>query len=157
MLWVWNAALTDGRPLYEQQSATSGSPVWSPDGQWIVFDARVQSNVPDIWIISSGGGLARQLTEHSAENNTPCFDSKGEWIYFTSDREGGQQLYKIAPVGGTPTRITKGGGFSCQASPDGKFLYYLQSRDRGGLWRLESPCDSLWRRSQCAFARSAPP
>ena len=33
--------------------------------------------------------------------------------------------------------MTKGGGFNCQPSPDGKYLYYLQSREGGALWRLE--------------------
>jgi dipeptidyl aminopeptidase/acylaminoacyl peptidase len=137
MLWVWNAALTEGRPIFEQVSSTSGSPSWSPDGQWIAFDARVKTSVPDIWIVPASGGTARQLTDHPSEDNTPCFDPSGQWIYFTSDREGNQQLYKVAPTGGAPARVTKGGGFSCQASTDGKYLYYLQSRERGALWRLE--------------------
>jgi eukaryotic-like serine/threonine-protein kinase len=138
-LWLWNPAFTDGRPVFDQPSSTSGSPSWSPDGQWIAFDARVKTSVPDIWIVPATGGAARQLTNDPAEDNTPCFDTKGEWIYFTSDREGTQQIFKVAPSGGPATRVTTAGGFSCQVSPDGKYLYYLQNREAGQLWRKELP------------------
>lgn len=137
MLWLWNAALTDGKPIFDQASSTSGSPNWSPDGRWIAFDARVKTNVPDIWIVPSSGGTAMQLTDDPAEDNTPCFDATSEWVYFTSSRDGDQQLYKVARTGGPQSRVTKGGGFNCQVSPDGKFIYYLQGRERGGLWRQE--------------------
>jgi hypothetical protein len=97
----------------------------------------VKTSVPDIWIVPSSGGTATQLTDNPAEDNTPCFDATSEWVFFTSNREGDQQLYKVARTGGPETRVTKGGGFNCQVSPDGKFIYYLQSREQGGLWRQE--------------------
>jgi dipeptidyl aminopeptidase/acylaminoacyl peptidase len=136
-LWLWNAELTEGKPIFDRASSVTGSPNWSPDGRWIAFDARVKTNIPDIWVVVSSGGTATQLTDGPAEDNTPCFDATGEWVYFTSNRDGDQQLYKVARTGGPQTRVTRGGGFNCQFSPDGAFIYYLQSRDRGGLWRQE--------------------
>jgi Tol biopolymer transport system component len=136
-LWLWDAALADGRPLFDRVSAVTGSPNWSPDGRWIAFDARVKTNIADIWVVASSGGTATQLTDGPAEEITPCFDATGEWVYFTSNHDGDQQIYKVARTGGPQTRVTRGGGFNCQISPDGAFIYYLQSRERGGLWRQE--------------------
>lgn len=137
LLYRWNAAFTESTVLFDQPSSVTGSPAYSPDSQWVAFDARVGSPSPDIWIVPASGGEAKRLTDGPAEDNTPCFDATGEWVYLTSDREGDQQLYKVARAGGPQIRVTKGGGFSCQASPDGKYVYYLQSRERGGIWRLE--------------------
>jgi eukaryotic-like serine/threonine-protein kinase len=136
-LWVWNAGLSEGKPVFDRPSQTSGSPAWSPDGRLIAFDARVRTWISDVWIVAASGGEPRQLTDHPAEDITPCFDPSGEQVYFTSDRDGEQQLYRVPVGGGQAARVTKAGGFTCQFSPDGKFIYYLQSRARGGLWRLE--------------------
>jgi WD40 repeat protein len=137
VLYRWDAAFRQSTVLFDKPSQVTGSPTYSPDGQWVAFDARVGSPAPDIWIVPAGGGEARRLTDGPAEDNTPCFDATGDWVYFTSDREGDQQLYRVARTGGPQTRVTKSGGFSCQASPDGKYLYYLQSRERGQIWRIE--------------------
>jgi serine/threonine protein kinase len=136
-VWVWDAGFTQGQPVFRRTSNTSGSPAWSPDGQSIAFDARVDGSVGDIWIVRSTGESPRQLTNDPGEDIVPCFDPTGEWIYFTSGREGELQIFKMPRAGGPPTRVTKGGGFTCQFSPDGKFLYYLQTRNKGGIWRLE--------------------
>ena len=83
------------------------------------------------------GGTPVQLTNDPAEDIVPCFDPTGEWIYFSSGRTGQLQIFKTPSRGGPATQVTKGGGFTSEFSPDGKFLYYLQSRAQGGLWRLE--------------------
>ena len=40
-------------------------------------------------------------------------------------------------AGGPAARVSRNGGFTCQFSPDGKLLYYLKSRQNGGIWRLD--------------------
>jgi Tol biopolymer transport system component len=137
MLWLWNAALTEGKPIFEKPSQTTGSPSWSPDGRSIAFDARVKTSQPDIWVAPADGGPARQLTDAPGEDSVPCFDRTGQWIYFTTDREGGMRLYRVPVGGGAQTPVSTRGGFSCQFSPDGKHVYYLQSRSGGELWRHE--------------------
>lgn len=136
-LWIWNPASTEARPIFSLPSSTTGSPAWSPDGNWIVFDARVKTPTGQIWIGRADGRDARALTEGPSENVTPCFSLKGDEVYFTSDREGPQQLFKLPVSGGKPQRITKDGGFTCQFAPDGKHLYYLKSRRAGGIWSLD--------------------
>lgn len=33
--------------------------------------------------------------------------------------------------------MTQGGGFTCQFSEDGRYLYYLKARNGGEIWRIE--------------------
>jgi len=136
-IWVWNAAMTDGHPLFSKEGGTAGSATWSPDGKWIAFDARTKNAAADLWIAPSAGGEAHLLVGQQGESITPCFDPQSRWIYFTSSRTGSLQLFRIALDGGPATQITQGGAFTCQCSQDGRYIYYLKTRNDGEIWRLE--------------------
>ena len=58
-------------------------------------------------------------------------------VYFTSSRTGSLQLFQVPVGGGTATQVTQGGGFTCQFSADGRYIYYLKTRNGGEIWRLE--------------------
>jgi len=136
-IWVWNSAMTDGHPLFSKEGGTAGSPTWSPDGKWIAFDARTKNAAADVWIASATGGEPKILASELGENLTPCFDPGSRWVYFSSSRTGSLQLFRVPVTGGSPEQITQGGGFSCQFSPDGRYIYYLKTRNGGEIWRLE--------------------
>ena len=135
-IWLWNAAMTDGRPLFSREGGTAGSPAWSPDGKWIAFDARTKNAAADLWISPSTGGEPKILISGPGENITPCFDPTSQWIYFSSSRTGALQLFRIPIAGGPTQQVTQGGGFTCQFSIDGRYLYYLKTRNGGEIWRL---------------------
>jgi Tol biopolymer transport system component len=135
-IWLWNAAMTDGRPVFSREGGTAGSPTWSPDGKWIAFDARTRSAAGDIWIMPVDG-QPRVLVDRPVENITPCFDPTSQWVYFTSTRTGSLQIFRVPIAGGPVTQVTKGGGFRCHFSEDGRYIYYLKSRAGGEIWRLE--------------------
>lgn len=137
-IWIWDSNFRTGFPAFARISQYSGTPTWSPDGKMIALDARVNSSSPEIWVseLRSPGQapVVRQLTR-TQEDMTPCFDPKGEYIYFTSIRNRGMQIYRVRATGGEETQVTQGGGFTCQFSPDGAYFYYLKSRTGGGIWR----------------------
>jgi serine/threonine protein kinase/Tol biopolymer transport system component len=135
-VWLWNADLTDGRPLFSREGGTAGSPAWSPDGKWIAFDARTRNAAGDIWL-SAAGGEPKLVVEHPEDDITPCFDPTSQWIYFTSSRTGSLQIFKAPVTGGQAEQVTQGGGFTCQFSQDGRYLYYLKARNGGEIWRIE--------------------
>ena len=137
-LWLWDAKMSNGRAVFDQPSSITGSPAWSPDGQWIAFDSRVGSARGDIWVMRATGDEARRLTQDPSEEINPCFDQSGENVYFSSSRTGTIQLFRVPFRGGPAVQVTKGGGYTCQASADGKYIYYLQERSAAnGLWRID--------------------
>jgi dipeptidyl aminopeptidase/acylaminoacyl peptidase len=128
----------DRRPsTFNKPGGTPGSPAWSPDGKWIAFDARTKKAAADLWMVAAAGGTPRVLDDHPGEDITPCFDPASQWVYYTSNRTGTLQLFRSPVSGGPATQVTQGGGFTCQFSSDGRYVYYLRTRNGGAIWRLE--------------------
>ena len=63
----------------------------------------------------------------------PRWSRDGRSIYFTSNRSGEWQLWKLDVASGQKTRITDQGGISAFESYDASTLYYSK-REFGGLW-----------------------
>jgi serine/threonine protein kinase/Tol biopolymer transport system component len=114
---------------------TVGSPAWSPDGQHIVFDARVGGNA-DVWMMNADGSQPRRVTTEQSEDVTAAWAPDGDSIVFCSNRSGDQQLWRVPARGGTAVQMTHEGGFAPRLSPDRRFFYYLRSRAGGGLRRI---------------------
>jgi TolB protein len=55
------------------------------------------------------------------------FSPDGQFIYFTSDRGGSPQIYRMPANGGEPQRVTFEGSYnvSPRLSPDGRTLAYI--------------------------------
>ena len=89
-------------------------------------------------MIPASGGKPRRLTSHPANDNIPSFSRDGRWIYFSSNRTGDYQIWKIPPAGGEAVQVTNNGGYAAFESPDGISVYYTQARLATALWRLPS-------------------
>src|SRR5690606_41422188 len=61
------------------------------------------------------------------------FAPDGKSIYFTSDRGGSPQIYRVATTGGAVSRVTFDGSYnvSPRVSPDGRKLAYVTRREGG--------------------------
>lgn len=96
-------------------------PAISPDGKTIAFCYK-----GDIFLVSSEGGQATQLTTHPAYDSRPVWSPDGKTIAFSSAREGGLHLYTVPVTGGTPTRLTfySGNEIPDCFTPDGKEIIY---------------------------------
>jgi Tol biopolymer transport system component len=106
----------EGRPF---------SSAWSPDGRRIVFEWVTPDGNVDIYTADITGGKAVRLTSEPGVDAVPNWSADGQWIYFVSDRSGLHQVWKMPAVGGPATAVSPGFGFEPQASPDGKYIYYL--------------------------------
>ncbi len=76
------------------------------------------------------------MTTDPAEDIVPSWSRDGRWLYFTSNRSGGLQIWKVPAEGGDAIPMTKQGGFEPVESPDGQWLYYTKDRGAAAIWRM---------------------
>ena len=74
----------------------------SPDGREIAFDL-----LGEIYVMPIEGGEARQLTDGVSWNMQPRYSPDGRWIAFTSDREGGDNIWIMGRDGSNPQQVTR--------------------------------------------------
>ena len=106
----------------------------SPDGRTIVFDF-----LGDLYTIPFAGGDAVQLTSGMAYDAQPRFSPDGKSIAFTSDRNGGDNLWTLDLATKKPKQITQGRTNSYRSpewTPDGKYIVVSRGGGAQGLPKL---------------------
>src|SRR5260370_6796705 len=64
------------------------------------------SYLGDLWIANENGSGAQRLTDNQARDVFPRFSPDGNWIAFSSNREGNYDVYVVAATGGKPRQLT---------------------------------------------------
>lgn len=60
----------------------------------------------DLYEVTSGGGVARKLTNGVGYEMFPRFSPDGKWIAFTGQYDGNTEVYLMPAGGGVPKRLT---------------------------------------------------
>ena len=99
----------------------------------------------DLWMASTDGGAATRLTAHPGLEMFPKFSPDGEWVAFTGQYDGDEQVYVVPAAGGVPRQLTwypaRGPlpprwGYDNQVydwTPDGRSVLFRSLRDSTGL------------------------
>jgi Tol biopolymer transport system component/DNA-binding winged helix-turn-helix (wHTH) protein len=133
-IWISNR---DGSSPYQLTAVgVAGTPRWSPDSQWIAFDAHTPDG-PRVLSINVSGGAPTVLTPEKFESQVPSWSRDGKWVYFGSPRSGTEEVWKVPATGGIPIQVTHHGGHAALESPDGKTLYYSKDpRPQPEIWQV---------------------
>jgi Tol biopolymer transport system component/DNA-binding winged helix-turn-helix (wHTH) protein len=128
-LWIANSDGSHPTQLTDRRMANTSDPRWSPDGKKILFNALSPTET-DLFTIEVGSGVIRRLTDSPEDEAETRWSRDGRWIFYSSNKTGRFELYKMPAEGGAPPlQITRGGGQNPVESPDGRFLYYAKNGD----------------------------
>jgi TolB protein len=123
-----------------------GAPAWSPDNQWLIYEAYVNDNL-EIWIQSiDTNGETLQLTNNPAADFSPAWSPDGRRIVFVSNRSGENEIWladldkseeqRYENISQNPTNIDTHPAWS----PDGNSLVWVSEQDgMRQLFRVELP------------------
>ena len=87
----------------------------------------------ELFIADTDGRNPRKLVPGSQIDYNASFSYDGEWIVFTSERDGSADIFRVRTTGMGLERLTADPAFDDQAalSPDGRSLAFVSTRDRG--------------------------
>jgi TolB protein len=130
---------TGTRDRVSSRAGINGAPVFSPDGRMLALALSLDQGNLDIHTLDLSTQVLRRITENASIDTEPEWSSDGEWLYFTSDRAGSPQIYRVEAVpGGRAERLSFEGTYNTRArrNPDGDRLAIVhrnQSQDRIAL------------------------
>ncbi|MBU8870858.1 MAG: DPP IV N-terminal domain-containing protein [Gemmatimonadales bacterium] len=118
------------------------NPIFSPDGNWILFESSAAGNM-DIYRIPADGGDAEQLTFDPGFDSSASWFSDGSQIVFESERSGHKKLWVLIldTEGALPSQLTSGESDegSPMWSPDGTTIVFESNREKAAgsdLWTV---------------------
>lgn len=104
---------------------------WSPDGQFIVYDAVGPRGDVDLWLLPlAGDRKPRPFLRTRFRETQARFAPDGRWIAYSSDETGRHEIFvQTFPLSGGKWQVSDHGGAQPVWRRDGKALFYL-SADR---------------------------
>jgi len=119
---------TKQRSRVSARAGINGAPTWSPDGKKLALTLSGSNGNLDIYLLDLTSQQLTRLTDDPGIDTEASFAPDGSAVYFTSDRPGSPQVYRVG-LGGNerPKRVTFTGSYNARprVSPDGKQLAVL--------------------------------
>jgi Tol biopolymer transport system component len=116
-----------GTPRVVTEKAGAYWHSWSPDGKTLFFVRPEQGSFNFYSIALDGQGGETAVTSGTGVNDDPDISRDGKYIYFSSDRTGSVQIWRIRPDGSSPEQITSDDmvNWTPHPSPDGRWIVFL--------------------------------
>ncbi len=108
---------------------------WSPDGNFLIYTAKRNSEW-NIYRIPLSGGEEIQLTRSVALDDGSEFSPDGKYIWFNSNRTGTMEIWKMKQDGSEQVQITNDvyQNWFAHESPNGDKLIFLSYLPDVELW-----------------------
>jgi dipeptidyl aminopeptidase/acylaminoacyl peptidase len=89
-----------------------GEPVLSPDGRTVAFtvqtvDLDKNTKPKQIYTVGVNGGFPRQITRDGTDNGRPRWSPDSRQIYYVSNRDGSQQVWRMDADGSNSRQISR--------------------------------------------------
>jgi eukaryotic-like serine/threonine-protein kinase len=143
-IWLVDASGSNPQQLTTDvtEAVSHVRPRWSPDGTKVVFQ-NVERTKFHVRVADVATKTIAWVTNDLYRELNPAFSPSGKWIYFSSDRTGGLNIWRlpVRPDGvpsGAPQQLTTGAGqdVDIAISRDGRRLAFAILQQNADLWKL---------------------
>jgi len=127
---------TGKKSMVSARAGINGAPSYSPDGKKLLITLGGSNGNLDVYLLELASGQLTRLTDDPGIDTEAVMAVDGT-VYFTSDRSGSPQIYRLTPGSSErPKRVTFTGSYNARprVSPDGKQLAVLTQAD--GAYRI---------------------
>jgi Tol biopolymer transport system component len=137
----WTAAQPGGQPLQMSKlgeqwgSRFVSSPAWSPEGRRIAFEARPQG-LAAVALTDPSAAAVKTVEENWHQEERPSWSQDGKWIYYSSNRDQVQQIWRRQVAGGNALRVTSREARQAFESFDGQTVYFVPGNSKPGIWSV---------------------
>lgn len=116
---------TGQRRVVANFKGSNSAPTWSPDGNQLAV-VLTKDGQSQLYVLNADGSGVRRLASSSGIDTEPFWGNDSN-IYFTSDRGGSPQIYRISAGGGSAQRVTFDGSYNVtpRLSADGTLLAFI--------------------------------
>jgi Tol biopolymer transport system component len=117
--------------------ANDTEPTWSPDNSMLAFTTDRDGN-NEVYSMASDGSNPLNLTQNPANdgqadwfNDSRIILGTGQWIAFTTNRDGNNEVYLMKTDGSGPVNLSNNSADDSQPSdrPDGQRVLFTTNRD----------------------------
>jgi TolB protein len=119
---------TGDRHIVSSHAGVNQAPAWSPDGSKLALVLSTRDGNLDVYVLDLSSQQLTRITDDPGIDTEPQWSKDGQSIYFTSDRAGGPQIYKVGiKPGDKPRRLTFQGSYNARPriSPDETQLAFV--------------------------------
>ena len=86
---------TGERRRVSAQAGVNQAPAWSPDGKKLALTLSTRDGNLDIYVLDLASQALTRITDDPGIDTEPQWSKDGQSLYFTSDRAGGPQIYRV--------------------------------------------------------------
>ncbi len=140
-IFLINLATGEKKQITKPQNPTvDHTPRFSPDGKSLAFIRYFNSFKREIFVVPSGGGEPRQITNDDVRIYGLAWNAGGESLFFTSFRHVNQlNLWQISLNDAAEPELIPTNGKNLQdlaISPDGKTAAFVEETADENIWEI---------------------
>ena len=134
--WIFalaSALCAQWTPELQMKVKNVGDVTPSPDGKWVawtqtvpVMDGEKSEMLTHVFVGKADGSARFQLTRGEKSAANPAFSPDGQFVYFSSARDKGNQVFRIPVDGGEAEVVTSFNGSlgNYELAPNGKWIAF---------------------------------